>query len=650
MTWLEFIPSVLIALALFIVPGLAVLGAGGMRGFFALAAAPPVSVVIVAGSAVFAHWLGMPFGIVSVLVLTAVGMVIALAFARIRLKANPEFLFEFPKASWAWWAGLGVSILLWARHIRNVLDRPDAFSQTFDNVWHLNVTRYIAATGNGSALAIGDFNDSTTTFYPIAFSDFAALVTSFNGGALAVAINAVVYVICGVVWPLGVMFLVRSILRTHDATAVGIGVLAASFPAFPLLLIDFGVLYANLLGLALLPVAVGVVVQACNLGKDRWIDWPRALIILLVAVPGIILGHANAFMLLLLISSVLVIAMAVRQVRVLKQDPGSKRAVTVRLVIAALVVVTSVVLWPILRTEVSVNDWPPPLSAPAAVGHALLNAPLGLGANWVVSILMIVGLLIAARARLFWLAAAWGVVAFFWLVVSSFPANEFRLMLVGIWYNDSSRFAANLPVLALPVAAVGLDWLVEQTAERLREWSRRPAWFTERWIAAFLTLTVLGGLVLTTQRTTSMNVAVDRASSNYAMDESSGLVTEDEFRLIERLPELVPEDAVIAVNPWNGSALAYAFADREVTAPHIFYGMTPVREIVYENLDEAAFDAEVCPVLMDENVRYVLDFGSMGVHGRRPYEGLDAVRRAPGFELVASEGDARLYEITACDW
>src|SRR5690625_6448375 len=42
------------------------------------------------------------------------------------------------------------------------------------------------------------------------------------------------------------------------------------------------------------------------------------------------------------------------------------------------------------------------------------------------------------------------------------------------------------------------------------------------------------------------------------------LLSDDERELLEQLPEVVPEDAIIATNAWNGSSLAYAISDREV--------------------------------------------------------------------------------------
>lgn len=646
MTWLEFVPSLLVAAAILFLPGVAVLYAGGMRGFFALAAAPVVSVGLVAGSAILAAFANQPFSLLPPIALTLVATLVAWVYARFRHHA-PQPATPFPAAGWAWWASVAISMLLWARHLHNVLVRPDSFSQTFDNVWHLNAIHHIVKTGNGSSLSIANLNSPGGGFYPSAFHDVAALVTQYNGGNLLAAVNAVAAIICALVWPLAAMFLVRSIFKPHPAVAVSIGVLAASFPGFPLLLLDFGILYANLLGLAILPVALGVAIQATRLGRDHWIDGSNAVMIILVAIPSLMLSHPNAFMTFLLVSSVLALTVGISQIR--KLCSVRDRKAIVRLCACMAVIGVTGVLWRFLRPGTSVNDWPAPLSTPAALGHGLLNAPLGLMANWTVSILMIVGVLIAARRGLGWLVGAWALILFFWIVVASFGSTKFRLLLVGIWYNDSSRFAANLPLLALPLAAFGLDWIVRQT--QIWIYARRavPQGFRPRMVTGILIVLLPLGLAVGTQRTTSMNTAVHRAWQVYQLTDSSPLITRDEYRLIMRLPTLVPPGATIANNPWNGSALAYALADRAVTAPHILYAMTPLRSVVRDRLDEATTDPAVCSLLTPAHVRYVLDLGSMGPMGVAwPYEGFDHLKTAPGFREIAHEGDARLYEITAC--
>ena len=48
-------------------------------------------------------------------------------------------------------------------------------------------------------------------------------------------------------------------------------------------------------------------------------------------------------------------------------------------------------------------------------------------------------------------------------------------------------------------------------------------------------------------------------------------------------------------------------------------------------------------------MQYALDFGDREVHGaHHPMPGFDSLDTARGFELVAEQGDAALFRITAC--
>ena len=80
-----------------------------------------------------------------------------------------------------------------------------------------------------------------------------------------------------VIWPLSVMYLVRSTMRASIPALLSVGVVSASFTAFPMLLINFGVLYPNSLGLALLPTVLGLFAQLLRTVQARRIETVPAL-------------------------------------------------------------------------------------------------------------------------------------------------------------------------------------------------------------------------------------------------------------------------------------------------------------------------------------------------------------------------------------
>ncbi len=50
-------------------------------------------------------------------------------------------------------------------------------------------------------------------------------------------------VAAALVWPAGIVFLTVTLFGPHRVLVIAAGVLAAACPAFPLLMIDYGVLY-----------------------------------------------------------------------------------------------------------------------------------------------------------------------------------------------------------------------------------------------------------------------------------------------------------------------------------------------------------------------------------------------------------------------
>ena len=77
--------------------------------------------------------------------------------------------------------------------------------------------------------------------------------------------NAVTLVVSAVVWPLGILLLTRTLFGRTPVLTVSAGLLAASLPVFPTLLMNYGVLYPYQLGLALLPVALAATLRALGL-------------------------------------------------------------------------------------------------------------------------------------------------------------------------------------------------------------------------------------------------------------------------------------------------------------------------------------------------------------------------------------------------
>jgi hypothetical protein len=130
----------------------------------------------------------------------------------------------------------------------------------------------------------------------------------------------------------------------------------------------------------------------------------------------------------------------------------------------------------------------------------------------------------------------------------------------------------------------------------------------------------------------------------------SPLLTADELAFFRELPHLVPPGVAVAGNPWTGSGLVYAVADRPVVFPHVEATWDSPRLVIAEGLRNVASDPEVCAATHELGVGYALEGGEPLWPDERAqtYPGLEDLGEAEGFELVDERGPTRLYRITAC--
>ncbi len=653
MPWTALVGPTILAATMLILPGLAVSLAAGLRGFLALGLAPALSATAIAGGAVVGGLIGIPWGWWTPALMGALLAVVVLGVRFALIRAGLEERHQRPgftrRTRASYWIGLAVAVPLMARHLRNVLGAPDAFSQTYDNIFHLSAIRFIVDTGDASSLTLGRLiaGPVATSFYPAAFHGTAALALQTATSQVAVATNAVLAVLVVVVWPLSCLTLARLALPANPAAALGTAIAAASFPAFPVLLLNFGVLYPNLMGLALLPAVFGLVIRILGLGTPAPPGRVMALVLLAVSSVGLALAHPNTVVTLLAITVPPALAFWVGRMRPAVRARRAGPVLGWSLALVAFLG-AAYLIWVVVRPPAEAAIWPPLGPLPHALGEAILNAPSGTRAAWVPSVLMVAGLLFTLRARRWWLAGSWFVLAALWLVVAGFAPSDLRTFWVGIWYNDPWRFSAGLPMLAVPLAALGF----EQIVRRIAVAAGRVSPLARRWrrglLAGLLVLAVVATAALT-QRSPAMNIAVERARSMYELRDDSPLLTRDEYSLIMRLREHVPADAVIATNPWNGSSLAYAFTGLRTTTTHVTYTSTPDLDEVNESLDDAATVPAACDAAHRLGVRFALDFGTEEVHGgTHPYPGLLDLAGATGFREVDRQGAAVLYELVYC--
>lgn len=635
-------PAVVL-LVLYAVVGGGLAWAVGMRGLWIVAAAPVFTTSAVGIASTVAGFLGVGW---SVLPVFAVALAIAAGVLIVRRFTPSRPTISAPPRGWLTGPVLILAAVVMTAILWLVIGEPTAISQTFDNVFHLNAIRWILDTGAASPLQLGGMTtpDGSASFYPSAWHATAAIVAQISGGPIIEVVNAQTIVIAAVVWPAGTVLLARVLVGQAPLVSVVSAVVSVSLPAFPLLPMDYGVLYPYQLSLALLPFALAATVAATGADADRSArgrGWWAFIVV--GSLPGIALAHPGGFVTWLALTTPLAGVLAWRFWR--------RRSVSAR-VIAAVGVLTygivGVLLLKALRPPLEARQWPTAKNMPEAllsVATLQLYYPT---AAFLVAILALIGLgwiLVRERSSpTFVIAGMWVVGASMFVIVISLPLGSLRDAFTGSYYNNWPRLASVFAVALVPAATFGGVRLARALASRItgtrnrRTLGQRRAMVASALVIAFVIMPIA-----------SYSNAVQRAHAQFVMNDESKLLSTDEFALLSRLDESVPSDAVIVGNPYTGTSLAYAISRRQVVMRHILAGPSSDGVTVLDHLDEAMTDPAVCEAVLDSNIRYVLNFGDREVHsGTHDYRGLDDLETSGVARLVDSQGDARLYVVTAC--
>lgn len=654
--WISLVPLIVTVCGLLILPGLLTTAASGLPLRTAAPLAPAASVAIIAGAGVVAPLVRVPWGVPLVAALTAI-LTLAAALARLivsrvraRRAGSADGAATRAPTSRPSRADvltglvlLGFSALIMTWLVARELNTPDAISQTFDAVFHLNAVEWILRTGNASSIKC-HLESPEGGVYPMGWHTLVALTIKVaHSTSIPLATNATTIAVSALVWPGGCLALASRLFNGRRLAMIATALLCTATASFPLLVISFGVLYPNFLALALLP---GMIASLLDLfpAHDEPSAPPLLIPALVLAVAGLGLAQPNAIVTFLIALIILMGAWIMRAVNGAKRG-GPARQIRTRIIVCAITTLATVGVWIGVRPPQRSATWGPNNVMSAVIGEILTSTPQGLPIAWVVAVPAIVGAVAAwRRRRLRWLVIFHAVGCLLYLASKTMPMGDLRYYVVGTWYSDTNRLAALIPLGAIPLAALGTCVIADRAAQRLTTLRLHEPGARRRIAYAVL----VANLVLLGPASTATSQALHKLEAPYTMNAGSELLTPDELGLIRMLPGLVGEDDTVAVDPSTGAALAYSLAGTSTTIKHIFYHDTPDLEVVDKKLRLAGKDPQVCEAVNNLGIRYVLYFPGRTLHNRRPFSGFVNLPTAGGFELVAQYGRAALYRVTAC--
>ena len=665
MSWLATIPLLLFAVVLAFGPGYAMGWALRVPARLRVFLSPLLSFALIAVSAIVLGKIGIAWNLISFVVVAVV--LVATAAGLMWLVGR-----RWPALTSAEWPGNDVPVawpvvgavlggFLVLHMTEDMVYGPEAFSQSLDNSFHMNAIRWIQEHGDASSLTLGAVSaaDQQPAFYPAGWHDFVSLIYSTTGTSIATATIVTVLLAASILWPCSLVALSLSIPKLRRLQALAIPALTCGFAAFPGLLLRWGVLFPNLLGYALVPSFVALMVCLVQvMVRGEYAALLSLCLAALVGVAGLALVHPNAVVSAVVFALPLVLAGVAWVVR--SRELASRQK-WVGSALLGLVILGCVGAWWFLRPGASAsNTWEPMLTEGEALYQFLF---LGLenanqlrdrfNPSYLAGFLALwgAGYLLYKRRNL-WLIASWVLIGYLWIVSASVPRGEFRLLMVAPWYTDHFRLAALVVFPSVILAGIGLGGFVEGLLTWVARRAPRPARLKVATVGmgvAMVLVLVVAGL---SSRVPSVQETTLAVSQEYRVTPTSVVLNQDEMNVINEIPKIVPKGDVIVNNPWDGSAYIYALADRHLTGYHFEFETSPKYSAIMHNLKDARTNPEVCREVNKYKAHWYVHLENQlnfGPDAQKNYDGLVAAIDTDVLTPVYSSGSMTLYRISACD-
>lgn len=536
---------------------------------------------------------------------------------------------------------------------------PVSFSRNDDTTVHLSVVRGFLDSGTFSTLNVTKYLDlgESGGYYPAAWHVVTAVVASLVGNQVALATNAMILVVCVFVLPVGLLFLLRQLFPDNKLALYAGSLFSVAFCGYPWGFVVFGQLLSNLLSFALIPGALGLLISSLNASGPSKSGFAVAYACNMISVA---LAQPNGAFTLGIWS----VAFAVSHLWSKRSDgywSGKRTAIILCFIACAAWVLLFVA--PPLQGVVTYS-WKSTLSIPKAIVAGLLFMFTNReGVQPFLTVLVLLGIAKTLKdRRLRWLSVSY-ITAFSFYVIDVATDGFVKQLLTGFWYTDYYRTGAMTVLFAIPLAALGFAWLVKLGTGLLGKMRFGRQGSNNSCVVAMVLVVLLAvcqfapvrfAFGKTDVRPGLMKIHAE-VSSRYSWEKG---LTSEEDAFVKRVMSLAGHDCVINV-PSDGSCWSYGVEGlntlfrRSATAGPS--GSEPYATVLRTKLCDYVASDEVREVVEKTGARYVMLLDEKSYDDRtvvkfrykeEDWVGIESITQdTPGFTLVLSEGDMRLYRI-----
>ena len=559
---------------------------------------------------------------------------------------------------------------------------PEAFYSRWDNQIHVSYVRAFLDSQTWSSLVASPYlgvpeyakaHLVEPEFYPAALHEIMAFVCSATGVSVPCSMNAVNAMFAGVVIPVSMISFIKAAFPESVAThAAGI-VTASICSVFPWWLFIAGPLYPNFAGTTLIPASAACAIALLKNGLALR-KLPSTLMLGACSIAALGLMQPNTvFFLFVVLASYgashlyhFVDEKTAVRTQDADQDGNHPRpALNMRAIGAvALYTVCLVLFWtaclhaPFLESvveyEVGVDD--------NVLG--VIITTIGMPASEPLFFIAVVaGIVICCRKRCFWVLVPALFMGISYIAASCWPETIGRF-LVGFWYTDTRRIGPSFGFTLVPLAACGLGALIEAIMKP-RKKDAGPSRSARLGIscaiaAAFFGLTLFPTFTFEAfgdSHTTGFGMFRDNLYEGYN-PEIDHVYSAKEIAFTNKVRDTIGTEPLVLNMPHDGSGFAYG-----VTGLNGYYRLfgtgyqTDDAKIIRKNLYRYATNDNVKAAVKRTGAQYVLlldyqvPFEEGFWFGSRytdpdVWKGLNSITdETPGFSVVLSEDDMRLYKI-----
>lgn len=683
--WLTFCIAVVVCAISFYLPGFLLFAGLGVGRLRALLIAPLASVagycllgIALPKLGVFCSWTSV---FLSMFAICAVVFAIRLA----RNRKSPSPVEQHGVLDWKTFGIYVVFGLLIGVYIYVMpLGAPDAFSQEYDNAFHMETIRAFVDSGIWSVFEVSKYMAPADQaiaplpgagFYPALWHLMCALIVSVLDCPVALALNAVNFTVASFVFPTGMLLLLSTIFTQRRTIRLG-SICTLAFLGFPWLILYWGPLYANAFGFALVPVVAALFVRIVDALVAHTLKAVDVFAFLLGTLVLVVAQTSSIFFCIIFLAPYCVYRLWTHDGAVhVGSHALPQKPCAVLFAIFVVAVWTGLVFAPFMHSLVFNGEWSATRTPGQGIWDVITMAFGWFEPRYPLVALVAIGIIFTLRHREYlWTTFAYLIFCAIYVICVS-SIGFARHFFAGFWYADSYRIVACLALVGIPLATLGLAAIVRFLCVRIRlgEGPLRiciGALLAVLCIVLYLPTLNLGDFKV---ETALGKIQEEYYGANHNEVPSHHIKLDaDEEAFLDKVAQVVPEGDLVLNMPDDGSIFAYATNGlRTYYRDYRFYdgswtsrsgprpSETSESKIIRKYGAWVETNKRVRDAMTQIDARYVLllkrgkDFRNqpkVPSYDGALWTGLTAIMDdTPGFKPVLSEGGMRLYEIVALD-